>query len=195
MNANAAIQLPTRTARPPQLPRGSRTVAAVFVATLLLLTAGFVAWQAILIQTGQNLYGVNASGVAERLHRTPWDDPGVVISAAVATAVGLWLVVLAVVPPKRRFVQLRQADPQVVAGISRRHLRRALDGAAQRVDGVSAAETRVGRGTATIAVTSHLSMTGGLARSVQEAIDEYLRLLDPVEPVAVRVRLSGRGGS
>jgi len=28
---------------------------------------------------------------------------------------------------------------------------------------------------------------------VQEAIGEYLRLLDPIAPIAVRVRLSGRG--
>lgn len=193
MNVKTSSQLPTRAASPPRLPRGSRTVAAVIVATVLLLTAGFIAWQAILIQTGQNLYDVNASGVSERLGRTPWDDPGVMISAAVTTALGLWLVLLAAVPPKRRFLQLRQADPQVVAGISRRHLRRALDGAAQRVDGVRAASTRVGRGTATVAVTSRLSMTGGLVQSVEEAIGEYLRLLDPIEPIAVRVRLSGRG--
>ena len=45
-----------RGSRRPRLPRGRRTFAAVIVAVLLLLLAGFAGWQAILVQTGRPPY-------------------------------------------------------------------------------------------------------------------------------------------
>ncbi len=183
---------PTTAPRPSRLPRGRRTVSAVIVATLLLIVAVVVAWQAILVQTGRELYGVNASAIADRLHLTPWNDTAVTIAAAALMVVGLWLLALAVLPSPRRYLQLREADPVLVTGINRRNLRRALDGAAQRVNGISAAETRLTKSTATTSVTSSLSMTGGLTETAQNAITTRLQQLDPVEPIAVRVQLSGQ---
>lgn len=183
---------PTTPPRPSRLPRGRRTVSAVIVATLLLIVAVVVAWQAILVQTGRELYGVNASAIADRLHLTPWNDTAVTIAAAALMVVGLWLLALAVLPSPRRYLQLREADPVLVTGINRRNLRRALDGAAQRVNGISAAETRLTKSTATTSVTSSLSMTGGLTETAQNAITTRLQQLDPVEPIAVRVQLSGQ---
>lgn len=183
---------PTTAPRPSRLPRGRRTVSAVIVATLLLIVAVVVAWQAILVQTGRELYGVNASAIADRLHLTPWNDTAVTIAAAALMVVGLWLLALAVLPSPRRYLQLREADPVLVTGINRRNLRRALDGAAQRVNGISAAETRLTKSTATTTVTSSLSMTGGLTETAQNAITTRLQQLDPVEPIAVRVQLSGQ---
>jgi Family of unknown function (DUF6286) len=177
---------------PPRLPRGRRTVSAVIVATVLLVLGALVAWQAILVQTGREPYGVDASAVADRLHQTPWKDTGVIIVVGVAIVLGLGLLALAVLPSRRRYLQLRETDPVLVTGITPANLRRALSGAAQRVNGINAAETQLNRNTATTVITSSLSMTERLPGAAQDAITVRLRQLDPVEPIAVRVRLSSK---
>jgi len=178
---------------PPRLPRGRRTVSAVVVALLLLVLGALVAWQAILVQTGRQPYGVDASAVAERLHRTPWTDTAVISGAAVAIVLGLGLLALALLPSRRRYLQLRESDPVLVTGITPANLRRALSGAAQRVNGINAAETELRGSTATTVITSSLSMTERLPAAADEAITVRLQQLDPVVPIAVRVRLSSRG--
>ncbi len=178
---------------PPQLPRGRRTVSAVIVAVLLLALGALVAWQAILVQSGRQPYGLNGSDIADRLRQTPWTDTGVIVAAAVAIALGLLLLALAVLPSRRRYLQLRESDPVLVTGITPANLRRALSGAAQRVNGINAAETQLNRSTATTVITSSLSMTERLPGAAQDAITTRLQQLDPVVPIAVRVRLSGRG--
>ena len=176
----------------PRLPRGRRTVSAVIVATVLLVLGALVAWQAILVQTGRQPYGVDASAVADRLHQTPWKDTGVIIAVGVAIVLGLGLLALAVLPSRRRYLQLRETDPVLVTGITPANLRRALSGAAQRVNGINAAETQLNRNTAITVITSSLSMTEQLPGAAQDAITVRLRQLDPVEPIAVRVRLSSK---
>ena len=184
---------PPRPPSPPGLPRGRRTVSAVIVACVLLALGALVAWQAILVQTGMQPYGVDASAVADRLHRTPWTDTAVISAAAVAIAAGLGLLALALLPSRRRYLQLRESDPVLVTGITRANLRRALSGAAQRVNGITAAETELHRGTATTVITSSLSMTERLPAAAGEAITVRLQQLDPVAPISVRVRLSSKG--
>ena len=178
---------------PPRLPRGRRTVSAVIVAILLLVLGALVAWQAILVQTGREPYGVNASAIAARLRQTPWTDSGVMAAAAVGIALGLVLLALAVLPSRRRYLRLRETDPVLVTGITPANLRRALSGAAQRVNGINSAETQLTRTTATTVITSSLSMTERLPGAAQDAITVRLEQLDPVEPIAVRVRLSSGG--
>lgn len=189
--ASHAVSKPT--SPPPRPPRGRRTVSAVIVAILLLVLGALVAWQAVLVQTGRQPYGVDASAVADRLHRTPWTDTAVITAAAVAIVVGLGLLALAMLPSRRRYLQLRESDPVLVTGITPANLRRALSGAAQRVNGINAAETELHRTTATTVITSSLSMTERLPAAAEDAITVRLKQLDPVVPIAVRVRLSSKG--
>jgi ABC-type Fe3+ transport system permease subunit len=168
-------------------------VSAVIVAILLLVLGALMAWQAVLVQTGRQPYGVDASAVADRLHRTPWTDTAVITAAAVAIVVGLGLLALAMLPSRRRYLQLRESDPVLVTGITPANLRRALSGAAQRVNGINAAETELHRTTATTVITSSLSMTERLPAAAEDAITVRLKQLDPVVPIAVRVRLSSKG--
>lgn len=178
---------------PPSLPRGRRTVSAIIVAGVLLVLGALVAWQAILVQTGRQPVGLDASAVADRLHRTPWTDTAVISAAAVAIVLGLGLLALALLPSRRRYLQLRETDPVLVTGITPANLRRALSGAAQRVNGITGAETELHRSTATTVITSSLSMTERLPAAANEAITIRLQQLDPVVPIVVRVRLSGKG--
>jgi hypothetical protein len=177
----------------PRLPRGRRTGAAVAVAIVALLLAGYAAWQAILVQTGRRPSPLDAAAISARLNQTPWSDVAVVITGAVLVLVGLWLLVLATVPPRGQLVELRESHPDVATGIRAGDLRRSLSGAAERVDGISAARTSINRGVAAVTVTSPLGNPAGLVEKVTVELVEQLHQLDPLHRITPRVTLE-RGG-
>jgi hypothetical protein len=77
------------------------------------------------------------------------DDPRVLAAAAGALiAAGLALVLLAAVPGRTRLEPLRGLDPQVVAGVSRRGLGRALAATAARVPASTASRYGCAAGSA-----------------------------------------------
>lgn len=176
----------------PPLPRGRRTVAAVIVAVLLLLVAGFAAWQAVLVQLGRQPYPFDAAAVSGRLNQTPWSDVIVVIVGAVFAVLGGWLLLLAITPANRKMVQLAEPESDVSTGIRPADLRRAVNGAAERIDGISGARTVLRRGTAAVSVTSPLGNPAGLADKVTGAVTEQLTELNPVHPLTPRVTLTGK---
>jgi len=176
----------------PRLPRGRRTIAAVIVAVLLLLLAAYAAWQAILVQLGGNPYPLDAAAVSARLNETPWNHPAVTVTGVVLAVLGLWLLYLALTPARRKLVELREDHPDVATGIRPVDLRRAVDGAAERIDGISGSRTVLRRGTATTTVTSPLGDPAGLTEKVTAAVTEQLTELDPLDPLTPRVRLTGK---
>ena len=182
----------TTTPAAPGLPRGRRSVAAVVVAVLLLLLAGYTAWQAMLVQLGRQPYPLDAAAISADLNQTPWNHPAVTITGAALAVLGLWLLYLAVTPARRTLVALREQHPDVATGIRRADLRRAVDLAAERIDGISSSSTVLGRGTATTTVTSPLGNPAGLTEKVTAAVTEQLTELDPIDPYTPRVRLTGK---
>jgi hypothetical protein len=188
--AAGAVERPAgHSASARRLPRGRRTVAAVLVALVLLLLAGFAAWQAIIVQLGQRPYPFDAAAVSARLNQTPWSDGAVVAVGSAMIVLGLWLVLLAVVPSRRGLVELREDQPDVTTGIRATDLRRSLSAAAERIDGISAATTSIGRGVASVTVTSPLGNPAGLIEKVTAEITEQLAQLDPRDPLTPRVTL------
>ena len=146
----------------PRFPRGRRTTAAVIVAIMLLLLAGYAAWQAILVQLGRQPYPLDAAVISANLNQTPWNHLAVTITGVVLALIGLWLLVLALTPARPTLLELREPHPDVVTGIRPADVRRALDGAAERIDGISSARTVLGRRTVTTTVTSPLGNPAGL---------------------------------
>jgi len=176
------------TARP---ARGRRTVAAVVVAGLLLLLAGFAVWQAVLVQLGRQPYPLDAARISAWLNTTPWSAPLVIAVGAVLASIGLWLIALAVIPPRPTMLDLREEHPDVVTRIRPADLRRALDGAARSVDGISDARTTLRRGRAVVEVSSPLGDPSALPDKVAAAVSDQLIALDPVSPLRPVVRLTG----
>ena len=176
----------------PRLPRGRRTAAAVIVAALLLQLAAFAGWQAILAQAGRPPYPLDAAAISARLNQTPWSDVGVLVAGIVLVVLGLCLLLLAIAPARRTLVELREDHPDVATGMRPADLRRALAGAAERIDGVSTASVSIARGAATVAVSSPLGNPAGLADKVTAALTDQLSQLHPVDPLAPRVKLTGK---
>jgi hypothetical protein len=176
----------------PRLPRGRQTVAAVIVAVVLLLLAAFVGWQAILVQAGRPPYPLDSAAISARLNHTPWSDPAVLVTGIVLVLLGLWLLILAFTPARRKLVELTEDHPDVATGIRRMDLRRALIGTAEQVDGVSKATVSIGRGSATVTVSSPLGNPEGLTDRVTARLAEQLRQLNPADPLILRVELTGK---
>lgn len=172
-----------------RIPRGRRGVAASITALIILLAAAFVAAQAILLQLGRRTWLIDSTLIGHRLAVTPFSDRGVLITAAVAVLLGLWLLILAVLPPRRVLIELREADPSLATGITRRGLRRALAGSAVTIDGITAARVRVRGGTAAATLKTPLRRIEGLAENATHTLNGKLTALNPARPLAVKVRL------
>lgn len=176
------------TARP---ARGRRTVAAVVVAVLVFLLAGFAVWQAVLVQLGGRPAPLDAAQISAWLNTTPWSAPAIVAAGAVIALIGLWLIALALIPPRPTMLDLREEHPDVITRIRPADLRRAIDGAARSVDGISDARTTLSRGRAVVEVRSPLGDPSALPDKVAAAVSEQLAALDPVQPLRPVVRLTG----
>ena len=171
--------------------RGRRTAAAVVVAVLLLLIAGFAVWQAVQVQLGRPPAPLDAARISAWLNTTPWSAPVVIAIGAVLALVGLWLIALALIPPRPTMLDLREDHPDVITRIRPADLRRAIDGAARSVDGISDAHTTLSRGRAVVSVTSPLGDPSALPDKVATAVTDQLSALDPVHPLRPVVRLTG----
>ena len=88
--------------------------------------------------------------LAEELAIRPLDDTWMIVGAAVAMVLGLWLFLLAVAPGLRRLLPMRQptgipGTEEVRAGLDRRAAALVLRDRAMQVSGVQSARVAVGR--------------------------------------------------
>ncbi|WP_327300172.1 DUF6286 domain-containing protein [Streptomyces goshikiensis] len=114
-------------------------------------TAGLVAGMALGFAVDVVAVRAGRPAAAWRRHLTgelgtrPVDDVWMLTGAAVATAVGLWLIVLALTPGLRHQLPLRTPTPGVRACLDRDGAADLLRDAAMQVPGVSTARIRVRR--------------------------------------------------
>lgn len=83
--------------------------------------------------------------LADELATRPLDDVWLLTGAAIAAALGIWLIVLALTPGLRHRLPLRSPAPGLRASLDRDGAADLLRDAAMRVPGVSAARVRVRR--------------------------------------------------
>ena len=183
------------TVEAPTLPRGRRHVAAVIVAVLLLIVSGYVAWQAIVIQAHRSTTPFSSKPVSDYLGRTSWHSAAVLTAGIVLAALGLWLLLSAIIAPRRKLIELRETDTATSTGIRRADLLRAVNLAAESVDGVASARTRLSGSTAAMTITSPLGRPGTLRSQVSAVVTERLRELNPVKPLDLTVALNSKQAS
>ncbi|MFE3996092.1 DUF6286 domain-containing protein [Streptomyces goshikiensis] len=125
-------------------PWSARRFPAALVAAVILVAAGAALVDVVAVRAGR-------PAAAWRRHLTgelgtrPVDDVWMLTGAAVATAVGLWLIVLALTPGLRHQLPLRTPTPGVRACLDRDGAADLLRDAAMQVPGVSTARIRVRR--------------------------------------------------
>lgn len=123
-----------------------RRIPAALTALVVLVCAGFLLFDVASVRAGNNAASWRRH-LARELAGRPVDDVWMLTGAAVAAALGLWLVVLALTPGVRHLLPLNSpaGRPDLKATLDRDGAAQLLRDAALRVPGVSRARVRVRR--------------------------------------------------
>jgi hypothetical protein len=127
----------------------ARRIPAALVALLSVAAIGLLLYDVVSVRAGRSAMRWRRR-LAEELATRPLDDIWVIVGAAVAMALGLWLFLLAVTPGLRRLLPMRQPTgipgaEEVRAGLDRRAAALVLRDRAVQVPGVQSARVAVGR--------------------------------------------------
>lgn len=144
--ATAAIDASGRSAR---RFWSARRIPAAWVALLSAAAIGLLLYDVVSVRAGRSAMRWRRR-LAEELATRPLDDVWMIVGAALAMALGLWLFLLAVTPGLRRLLPMRQPTGipgavEVRAGLDRRAAALVLRDRAMQVPGVQAARVAVGR--------------------------------------------------
>ncbi|MEU9189135.1 DUF6286 domain-containing protein [Streptomyces sp. NPDC048484] len=132
----------------------ARRVPAGILALLVLATAGLLLYDVAAVRADRPAMHWRRS-LARELAERPLDDTWVLVGAGVATALGLWLLVLAATPGLRDVLPMRRAHPDVRAGLHRDAAAMVLRDRAMEVSGVRSVRVRMGRGKADVRAVAH----------------------------------------
>ncbi|MFE4535291.1 DUF6286 domain-containing protein [Streptomyces scopuliridis] len=161
---------------------------AAAAASLILLAAGALLFEAVWVRTG---HPATAwwTRLADELATRPVDDVWILTGAAVAAALGIWLIVLALTPGLRRQLPLRvpaDSPGRMCAVLDRKSAGLLLRDAAMRVPGVSAARVRVRRRKVTVRADARFRDTADVKDELVDTIRreerEQLTLARPPQP-------------
>ncbi|MET8850747.1 DUF6286 domain-containing protein [Amycolatopsis sp. NPDC004625] len=165
--------------------RPRRSVPAAAVALVLTAAGALTA-----VVAGQLLLGerpwLDYGAAARRLHDLRWGDLLVVGTGAALAALGLVLVLAALLPGRPTVLPLH-GEPD--SGVSRRSFGAALRTAAARVDGVEKVHLKLRRRSVRVRVRTRRTRPDGIADSVRAAVAARLDRIDPVRRPDVKVRL------
>ncbi|WP_169951253.1 DUF6286 domain-containing protein [Microbispora sp. H11081] len=171
--------------------RPNRGLPAAVAALALLAIGGLTAVHVVSALLGRPVRVVPYEQWARWASTTAWQDGRALAVAGALMLIGLVLILIAVVPGRGRMVALRTGDPDLVVGLPRRALARALRARANAVDGVRAAGARMRGWHADVSVRTDLRDTAALAERVRAAVGDELSRLAPAHGVSLRVRVRG----
>ncbi|WP_329302680.1 DUF6286 domain-containing protein [Streptomyces sp. NBC_00659] len=179
----AEPSLPEHDAPPPNLTAGedggrhrmhrpwsARRLPAAVVASFVLVAAGAVLVDVVAVRAGRPAAAWRRR-LADELATRPVDDVWMLTGAAVAAAVGLWLIVLALTPGLRHWLPMRSPAPGLRASLDRDGAADLLRDAAMQVPGVGKAHIRVRR--------HHVKARADVRfRDLQQVKDDLTAVLD-----------------
>ncbi|WP_406109210.1 DUF6286 domain-containing protein [Streptomyces sp. NBC_01003] len=176
-------------ARSPRL-WSARRVPAALVALVTLCVAGVLLYDVIAVRAGHRA-GVWRIRLADELATRPVDDLWLLIAAAVAVILGLWLLILALTPGLRRLLPLRAPDgcPDMEAWLDRKGAALLLRDAAMRVPGISGARVRVGRRRVTTRADVRFRDPATVRDELTQALQDQCRRLGVAHTPRVTIRL------
>ncbi|MEU7382969.1 DUF6286 domain-containing protein [Streptomyces sp. NPDC042207] len=125
-------------------PWSARRLPATLVASVILVAAVAALVDVVAVRAGRPAAAWRRH-LTDALATRPVDDVWMLTGAAVAAAVGVWLIVLALTPGLRHWLPLRSPSPRLRASLDRNGTAALLRDAAMRVPGVGKARIRVRR--------------------------------------------------
>ncbi|OKJ51379.1 hypothetical protein AMK27_34080 [Streptomyces sp. CB02009] len=166
-----------------------RRIPAAVLAALVLGGAGLLLYDVAAVRAGRTAMAWRrelAAGLATR----PLDDTWVVVGAAVAVVLGLWLLILAATPGLRAILPMRREHADVRAGLDREAAALALRDRAMEVSGVQSVRVRVGRSKVAVKAASHFRELDEVRADVEAAVAAGVDELALAHPPALTVRVA-----
>jgi hypothetical protein len=177
----------------------SRRLPAALVALLSAAAVGLLLYDVIAVRAGADAMRWRRR-LAEELATRPLDDVWMILGAAVAMALGLWLFLLAVTPGLRRLLPMRRpaggpAAADVRAGLDRRAAALILRDRAVRVPGVQSVQVDVGRRKVRARARAHFRDLEEVRADLEAELGDAVTSLglSRTPSVAVRVRRPKKG--
>ncbi|MFC4611548.1 DUF6286 domain-containing protein [Streptomyces maoxianensis] len=168
----------------------ARRVPATILALFAVAGTGILLYDVAAVRAGQSAMLWRRT-LASELATRPLDDGWVIGGAALAMAVGLWLIVLAVTPGLRGLLPMRPpADAEAAdmhAGLDRYAAALILRDRAMEVPGVQSARIGVGRRKIRARVLSHFRDLDDVRADLEAALKDGVRQLGLARQPALSV--------
>lgn len=194
--ATAAVDESGRSARRFWSPR---RIPAAIVALLSAAAIGLLLYDVVSVRADRSAMHWRRR-LAEELATRPLDDIWMIVGAAVAMVIGLWLFVLAVTPGLRRLLPMRPPTSipgtgEARAGLDRRAAALILRDRAMRVSGVQSARVTVGRRKVKARAQAHFRNLDEVRADLDAELGEAVTSLGLARrpTLAVRVRRPKKG--
>ncbi|MEU2600268.1 DUF6286 domain-containing protein [Streptomyces hirsutus] len=173
----------------------ARRISGGLLALLLLVVVAAFLYDIAAVRAGRPAMSWRRE-LADQLAERPLDDAWVLLGAGVATALGLWLLLLALTPGLRSLLPMRRVHPDVRAGLDRDAAAMVLRDRAMEVAGVRSVRVRVTRRRADVRAVSHFRELDDVRADLREVLADVVGRMALSRPpaLAVRVRRPGRKG-
>ncbi|MFJ5139505.1 DUF6286 domain-containing protein [Streptomyces sp. NPDC088707] len=166
-----------------------RRIPAAVLAALVLGGAGLLLYDVAAVRADRTAMAWRRE-LADGLATRPLDDTWVVVGAAVAVVLGLWLLTLAATPGLRAVLPMRREHADVRAGLDREAAALALRDRAMEVSGVQSVRVRVGRAKVAVKAVSHFRALDEVRADVETALAAGVDELALAHPPALTVRVA-----
>ncbi|WP_395359961.1 DUF6286 domain-containing protein [Streptomyces sp. YH02] len=166
-----------------------RRIPAAVLAALVLGGAGLLLYDVAAVRADRTAMAWRRE-LADGLATRPLDDTWVVLGAALAVVLGLWLLVLAATPGLRAVLPMRREHADVRAGLDREAAALALRDRAMEVSGVQSVRVRVGRAKVAVRAVSHFRALDEVRADVETALAAGIDELALAHPPALTVRVA-----
>ncbi|TPQ19575.1 DUF6286 domain-containing protein [Streptomyces sporangiiformans] len=170
----------------------ARRIPAGILALLTLAGVGLLLYDVAAVRADRDAMAWRKT-LARELAERPLDDTWVLVGAGVATALGVWLLVLAVTPGLRDVLPMRRAHPDVRAGLHRGAAAMVLRDRAIEVSGVRSVRVRVRRRKVTVRAVSHFRELDDVRADMDATLADGIRQLGLARRPALSVRVARPG--
>ncbi|MCX4968560.1 DUF6286 domain-containing protein [Streptomyces sp. NBC_00654] len=173
----------------------ARRVPAALLALVVLGGAGLLLYDIAAVRADHPAMRWRRS-LADELAERPLDDVWVLAGAALAAAIGLWLILLALTPGLRDLLPMRRDRAEVRAALDRTAAALVLRDRAVEVSGVQSVRVRMGRGKAAVRAVSHFRELDDVRADLDTALGAGIKELGLARPpsLSVHVRRPAKKG-
>ncbi|GHH73599.1 hypothetical protein GCM10018793_12480 [Streptomyces sulfonofaciens] len=161
---------------------------AGIVALLVFAASGLVLYDLASVRAGRSAMQWRKN-LADGLASRHLDDTAVLAGAAAVTALGLWLLLLAVTPGRRRLLPMVRTHADVRAGLHRAAVTLVLRDRAMEVPGVQSAGVRTRRRSVRVRAVSHFRELDEVRSDLYAALGNGIRDLGLASPPALTVHV------